>query len=359
MTEAKNRYGRTAARVHKALGRARRPSTPTIDIHSHILVPQAAAFAGPHLAKSAEPLSRFSDPLGREINAAQERDRLPFMLEIDKRLADMDLMGVDIQLVAPAPMQCYYGLGASEAATAHRLVNEGVAEFVARRPDRFLGLGIVSLQEPELAIAELETVMSKLGLEGVQILTNVRGEELSEERFGPFFAKAEMLGAFIMMHPSGFTHAERLQRWYLNNVIGNPLDTTVALHSLILSGTLARHPELKLMAVHGGGFLPAYSGRIDHAWGAREDTRADLALPPTTYLRLVYLDTVVFGAAQLQALLDLFGPDRLLMGTDYPFDMGEYDPIGHIAGLEQIDERTLAALAGGNAARVLGMQSPG
>jgi aminocarboxymuconate-semialdehyde decarboxylase len=354
MTAAKNRYGRTAARIHKTLGRARRPSTITIDIHSHILVPEAAAFAAAHLAQSAT--SSFSDPLGREINAAQERDRQPMMLEIDRRLADMDLMGVDIQLVAPAPMQCYYPLDQAEASTAHRLVNEGVAEFVSRRPDRFLGLGVASLQEPELAVAELETAVSRLGLKGVQILTNVRGEELSEERFSSFFARAEMLGAFIMMHPSGFTHADRLQRWYMNNVIGNPLDTTVALHNLIMSGTLARHPELKLMAVHGGGFLPAYSGRIDHAWGARQDAHAGLALSPTTYLRQVYLDTVVFGSAQLQALLDLFGPDRLLMGTDYPFDMGEYDPIGHIAGLERIGERTLSALAGGNAARVLGLR---
>ena len=150
---------------------------------------------------------------------------------------------------------------------------------------------------------------------------------------GPFFAKAEQLGAFIMMHPNGFTHGQRLTHYYFSNVLGNPLDTTLALHNLIFSGTLARFPELKLMAVHGGGYLPSYSGRIDHAWGARQDCHADLPLPPTTYLRQVYLDTIVFTYHQLAYLIDVFGPDRIVMGTDYPFDMAEYNPIGHVAGV--------------------------
>lgn len=137
------------------------------------------------------------------------------------------------------------------------------------------------------------------------------------ERYRPFFAKAEELGAFIMLHPNGFTHGERRTHFYLNNMLGNPLETTLALNNLILSGVLARFPNLKLMAVHGGGYLPAYSGRIDHAWGARQDSRGDLLLQPTTYLRQVYLDTVVFSYHQLAYLLDVFGPDRILMGTDY------------------------------------------
>jgi aminocarboxymuconate-semialdehyde decarboxylase len=192
-------------------------------------------------------------------------------------------------------------------------------------------------------------------LKGVEILTNVDGQELSDPKFQPFFAKAEQLGAFIMMHPNGFTHGERLTHFYFNNVLGNPLDTTLALHNLIFSGTLGRFPDLKLLAVHGGGYLPGYSGRIDHAWGARHDAHGELPLPPTTYLRQVYLDTVVFTYHQLAYLIDVFGPDRIVMGTDYPFDMAEYNPIGHIAGVRGMDEATLARIAGGNAARVLGL----
>jgi aminocarboxymuconate-semialdehyde decarboxylase len=355
MVDRKNRYGRTAARIHDADGRARRPSSTTIDIHAHIVVPQAAKLAQPHIDIKRIPLAHFADAASREINAQQEKDVGEVMTTIDRRLRDLDSMGIDIQVVAPAPGQCYYTIDAKVAEQAHRLANDGVAEYCSRKPDRFVGLGVVTLQEPEVALRELDYVMNDLKLKGVEILTNVDGQELSDPKFRPFFAKAEQLGAFIMMHPNGFTHGERLTHFYFNNVLGNPLDTTLALHNLIFSGTLARFPDLKLMAVHGGGYLPSYSGRIDHAWGARQDSHGELPLPPTTYLRQVYLDTVVFTYHQLAYMIDVFGPDRIVMGTDYPFDMAEYNPIGHIAGVGGMDEATLAQIAGGNAARVLGL----
>jgi aminocarboxymuconate-semialdehyde decarboxylase len=355
MIDQKNRYGLTAARKHDADGRARRPSSTTIDIHAHIVVPQAAAHAGPHMDLTRVPLAHFADAHVKEVNAIQDRDRATIMTTTDQRLRDLDKMGVDIQVIAPVPGQCYYAVDAKIAAVAHKLANEGVAEFVSRKPDRFVGLGVVTLQEPEVAVKDLEYAMS-LGHKGVQILTNVDGQELSDAKFRPFFARAEQLGAFIMMHPNGFTHGERLKPFYFNNVIGNPLETTLALHNLIFTGTLARFPDLKLMAVHGGGYLPAYSGRIDHAWGARVDAHGPIPLPPTTYLRQVYLDTVVFSYHQLAYMLNVFGPDRIVMGTDYPFDMAEYNPIGHIAGVDGMDDTTLRALTGGNAARVLGLK---
>jgi aminocarboxymuconate-semialdehyde decarboxylase len=355
MIERKNRYGRTAARLDDADGRARRPTSTTIDIHAHIVVPQAAAHAKPYIDHASAPLVRFSDAVSREVNAQQVKDVENVMTTIDRRLRDLDAMGIDIQVIAPAPGQNYYSLDARVAEVTHRLANDGVAEYCARKPDRFLGLGVVSLQEPELAVRELDYIMGHLKLKGVEILTNVEGQELSDPKFRPFFAKAEELGAFIMMHPNGFTHGDRLSHFYFNNVLGNPLETTIALHHLIFSGTLARFPELKLMAVHGGGFLPGYSGRIDHAWGARMDSHADLPLAPSTYLRQVYLDTVVFTYHQLAYLIEVFGPDRILMGTDYPFDMAEFNPVGHIAGVRGMDQTTLERIAGGNARRVLGL----
>ena len=355
MIDRKNRYGRTAARIHDADGLARRPSSATIDIHAHIVVPQAAKLAQPHVDISRIPLAHFADAATKEINAQQEKDVGEVMTTIDRRLFDLDKMGIDIQVVAPAPGQCYYSIDPKIAEAAHRLANDGVVEYCSRKPDRFVGLGVVTLQEPEIAVRELDYIMNDLKLKGVEILTNVDGQELSDPKFRPFFARAEQLGAFIMMHPNGFTHGERLTHFYFNNVLGNPLETTLALHNLIFSGTLARFPDLKLMAVHGGGYLPGYSGRIDHAWGARQDCHGELPLPPTTYLRQVYLDTVVFTYHQLAYLIDVFGPDRIVMGTDYPFDMAEYNPIGHVAGVHGMDEATLAQIAGGNAARVLGL----
>ncbi|MGB7577063.1 MAG: amidohydrolase family protein, partial [Pseudolabrys sp.] len=166
---------------------------------------------------------------------------------------------------------------------------------------------------------------------------------------------AEELGALVIIHPNGFTEGQRLSRFYFNNIIGNPFETTLALHYLIFDGVLERHPNLKIFAMHGGGYLGAYSGRIDHAWGARSDCHANLPKPPTSYLKKVYVDTVVFTPGQLKALVDTFGLDHVIMGTDYPFDMLENDPIGHIASVQGFDDQTRAALVGGNAKKMLGM----
>jgi aminocarboxymuconate-semialdehyde decarboxylase len=235
------------------------------------------------------------------------------------------------------------------------MVNDGLAEFVAGKPDRFVALGTVPMPDGHEAAEELERCMRRLGFKGVQILTNVAGRELSDPAFAPFWKKAEELQALVVIHPNGFTEAGRLQRFYFNNVIGNPLETTIALHYLIFDGVLERHPGLKLLAVHGGGYLGAYPGRIDHVWGARSDGHAGLPHPPTTYLKRVYVDTVVFTPHQLRALVDFFGVDHVLMGTDYPFDMADYEPIEHVASVESFDDATRAALVGGNAKRLLGL----
>src|SRR6476646_4297493 len=221
MIDRKNRYGRTAARIHDADGLARRPSSATIDIHAHIVVPQAAKLAQPNIDISRIPLVHFADAATREINAQQEKDVSEVMTTIERRLFDLDKMGIDIQVVAPAPGQCYYSIDPKIAEAAHRLANDGVVEYCSRKPDRFVGLGVVTLQEPELAVRELDYIMTTLKLKGVEILTNVDGQELSDPKFRPFFAKAEQLGAFIMMHPSGFTHGDRLTHFYFNNVLGN------------------------------------------------------------------------------------------------------------------------------------------
>jgi aminocarboxymuconate-semialdehyde decarboxylase len=264
-------------------------------------------------------------------------------------------MGLDMQVIKPPPPQCYYALPVDIAVEAARIVNDGIAEFVAQKPDRLKGFGSVPMPDGGEAAKELERCVSKLGFKGVQILTNVAGRELSDPAFAPFWKKAEELGVLVVIHPQGFTEAKRLSRFYFNNVIGNPLETTIALHYLIFDGVLERHPKLKLFAVHGGGYLGSYPGRIDHAWGARSDCHAGLPKPPTEYLKRVYVDTVVFTPYQLAELVRVFGADHVLMGTDYPFDMAEYDPIGHVAGVEGFDASTVAAIAGGNAKKLLGL----
>ena len=350
-----NRYAPTAARKHGRPGRDIRPKSTTIDIHSHVAVPAAAAFVQPHLDLSTIPLAHFATADTKELNRKQEADRRSRMTQYDERLKDMEAMGLDMQLVMPPPPQCYTTLPVEIAVKAARMVNEGIAEYIAKKPDRFLALGTVPMQDGKEAAAELARAMRELGFKGAEILTNVAGKEISDPAYAPFWAKAEELGALVLIHPNGFTEGRRLTRHYFNNVVGNPFETALALHYLVFDGVLARHPKLKILAVHGGGYLPAYSGRIDHAWGARSDARADLPEPPTSYLKKIYFDSVVFTPHQLEMLVRVFGADKILMGTDYPFDMGEYDPIGHLASVEAFDPATIAAIAGGNARRLLGL----
>jgi aminocarboxymuconate-semialdehyde decarboxylase len=351
-----NRYGPTAARPQGAKpGRTTRPQSVTIDIHSHIAIPPAAEFVKPHFDPTTIPLINFATPETKTLNARQDTDRRKLMTGHDQRLADLDAMGIDRQLVMCPPAQCYYTVPLDIAAKAARIINDGVAAYVAARPDRFVALGTVPMPDGNEAARELERCMTSLTFKGVQILTNVAGKELSDPAFAPFWKKAEELGAVVLIHPNGFTEARRFARFYFTNVIGNPLETTIALHYLIFDGVLERHPDLKIIAVHGGGFLGAYPGRIDHAWGARGDAKGGLPKPPSTYLKKIYVDTVVFTPAQLAALVATFGIDHVLMGTDYPYDMAEYDPLEHLAATESLDEAARAAIAGGNAKKLLGL----
>jgi len=350
-----NRYGPTAARAQGAKpGRALRAQSVTIDIHSHIAIPQAAELVKPHLDPATIPLVNFAAPETKALNARQDADRRAVMTGHDQRLADLDAMGIDLQLVMCPPPQCYYTVPLDIAVRAARIVNDGVAAYVAARPDRFMALGSVPMPDGNEAARELERCMTQLKFKGAQILTNVAGKELSDPAFAPFWKKAEELGAVVLIHPNGFTEAQRFSRFYFNNVIGNPLETTIALHYLIFDGVLERHPGLRIIAVHGGGFLGAYPGRIDHAWGARSDAKGELPKPPSTYLKKIYVDTVVFTPEQLTALVTTFGIDHVLMGTDYPYDMAEYDPLQHLATAASLDDAARAAVAGGNAKRLLG-----
>jgi len=354
MAQQWNKYGPTAARTHGKAGREVRPKSVTIDIHSHVGVPQAAKFVEPHLDWATIPLAHFANAETKALSQKQEAD-IRERAGHEHRLADLDAMGIDMQLIAPPPPQCYYTVPLDIAVKATQMVNDGIAEFCAKAPDRFRGFGSVPMTDANEAVKELERCVKELHFTGIEILTTIAGKELSDPAFAPFWKKAEELGVLVMLHPNGFTDASRLARFYFNNVIGNPLETTIALHYLIFDGVLERHPKLKILAVHGGGYLGAYSGRIDHAWGARSDSHGALPQPPTGYLKRIYVDTVVFTPNQLAELVRVFGADHVLLGTDYPYDMAEYDPLGHIAAVEGFDAATVAALAGGNTKKLLGL----
>jgi aminocarboxymuconate-semialdehyde decarboxylase len=317
-------------------------------------VPEAAALMKPHFRPELEPALGFNSEASKAVNHDQQAQIAPQLTTVVQKLADMDRLGIDMQVLSPAPPQYYYWADAELARTSSRLINERIAETVAAHPDRFAGLGTLPMQAPELAVAELRRCVSELGLKGIEISTNVAGAELSEERFRPVFAAAEELGVVVFLHPMGFTHGERLAAYYLNNVIGNPLESTIAVSHLIFGGVLDDHPALKICVAHGGGYLASYSGRMDHAFRHRADCQCCRELP-SSYLKRMYFDTVVFDADQLRYLVKKFGADRIMLGSDYPFDMGDADPVTFLAGTEGLADDELALILGGNAAALLGI----
>ena len=326
-----------------------------VDIHCHFLNTDAAAKMAPLNPAQYEPQIKFANALTREVNVKQMQERGPKLSSIELRLKDMDRMGVDVQAVSPAPQQTYYWAEPGLGLEVSRIINDRLAEIAAKWPERFVGLGTVPLQNVELAVGELERCVKQLGLRGVEINPNVAGRDLTDPSLNldRFFAKARELDIVIFMHPIGFTHAERFMDHYFNNVIGNPLDTSVGAMRLIFDGVMERQPGLKIVLPHAGGFIAHYWARMDHGWRARPDCRTVIKKPPTSYLRKFYFDTIAFDPQMLRNLIDQYGPQQVLLGTDYPFDMGEDDPVGLIDSVPRLSAADKRRIMGETAARLL------
>ncbi|MFI6930382.1 amidohydrolase family protein [Streptomyces sp. NPDC050287] len=239
---------------------------------------------------------------------------MPRLTEVAVRLAAMDAQGVDIQLVSPSPSHYHYWAGPRLAEKVCRLANEGTAAHCAKAPARLHGLGLVPLQHPDLAVEGLDHALAQ-GLRGVEISSHAPGPggtrevELSDPRLAPFWARAEESGALVFLHPFGCTLDERLDQWYLSNTVGQPTENAVALSHLIFSGVLDRHPDLKVIAAHGGGYLPTQIGRSDHAWRVRPDAQG-CAREPSSYLERLYFDSLVHDPDVLRELVRAAGPER-------------------------------------------------
>src|SRR5438128_9329817 len=337
-------------RVVKKRGKSLR-----VDIHCHYMNTEVAARVAHLNPAQHEPMAIHSNAATREANAKQVKERGAKLTDIAVRLKDMDRMGIDIQAVCPAPHQTYYWTEPGMGAELSRSINERLAEIVAQHPDRFVALGTVPLQDVSLALAELEHCVRKLGMRGVEINPSVRGMDLTDARLNleAFFAAVQKLDVIIFMHPIGFTHGQRLVDHYFSNIIGNPLETTVAASHLIFDGVLERHPKLKIVLPHAGGYLAHYWARMDHGHRARPDCRTVIKRPPSSYLAKMYFDTITFDPEMLRHMIDRFGPGHVLLGTDYPYDMGEDDPLALIGSVRGLKRAERDMIEGGNAARLL------
>ena len=330
---------------------------PSIDVHAHALLPavqQEVAKLPGHERQQQLDL-KGSGTESTAVNRAQLGRLGPLLIDPALRLAAMDTAGVDLQVISPMPLYHYWA-DRAVALRLTRLTNEGITELVAAAPDRFIGLGTVPLQHPDLAIDELTHAVNDLGLRGVQIGTSAGGLELADEALEGFWARAAELSAAVFIHPWGCSLGERLDRYYLANTVGNPVETAVALSHIVFSGLLDRHPDLRLLAAHGGGYLPTYLGRSDHAWQVRPEAHRS-AEPPSNYLRRIFFDSLVYTPQALRHLVEAVGPDRVVLGSDYPFDMGVADPVDRLlaAGLNPTDTDRIR---GTNALHLLGLTAP-
>jgi aminocarboxymuconate-semialdehyde decarboxylase len=328
----------------------------TIDLHAHVHVPQAETLAreNPRWTRFDEAARKALGENSYAYNFKQAEKNLSKSMNIELRLQDMDRMGVNIQVLSPSPAQYYQWADLELAKDLVRIQNEYIAETCRSFPDRFLGLGAVSLQHPKLALSQIEECTNNYHLKGAEIASNYGGKDLSSIEFEPFWERAEQLGAVILIHPSGSTLGDRTQPYYLSNIIGIPLDTTLALAHLIFSGVFDRHPRLRIIAVHGGGYFPSYIGRFDHGYQVRPESRT-MKHSPSEYLRHIYFDTVVFRPDILQGLVQRVGIEQVVAGTDYPFDMGDYGINNLFREVPDLDDEGQKAICSGNARRLLNL----
>lgn len=327
-----------------------------IDVHAHC-IPQTfrdwLAANGAECGATPVPRGEATavDYLGRRTTAPMPG----IATGLERRLTEMDRTGVDRQVLAGWIDLTGYELEGSKAVTYSRAHNDCLVEEAAAAPDRFQVIGTVPLQEPEAAVAELDRCMGELGMVGVEIATTIRGKALDEWDLDPFWEAAEERGAFILLHPMTPLTGVALDRLFLDNMVGRPAESTITLAGIILSGVLERFPALELCAVHGGGFAPYQMGRIDRGAAVRPDLFADrLAKLPSDYLKQIYIDTVLHDPGALRYAIDYFGVDHVMMGTDYPFPMGELEPVDFVKTVPGLSEAEVAAILGGNAERVIG-----
>ena len=266
--------------------------------------------------------------------------------DIPRRLNDMDATGVDVHVLSASPQTYLYNLDPSLSATVAAIQNDQMAKHVAAHPDRFMAIATLPLAQPARAADELKRVMTKHGFKGAMFASNVKGMNLDDPRFEPLWATAAELGAFMFVHPNNVAGADRLKSYYLANLIGNPLDTTIAAASLYFGGVMDRHPKLKVMLAHGGGFTPYQAARWEHGWKVRGEPKKNIKTQPKNIAKRFLYDTILHSAQTLEAMIGLVGVDHVMLGSDYPYDMAMMDCVGHVRGLKISDADKTAILSG-------------
>lgn len=326
----------------------------TYDVHAHCVPPGLIEILEREGGRHGLDIHRVD---GRRVVRIDGRSVGPVredLLDVDARLTAMDRMGVDVQLVSSWIGINGYTLPIDHAAGYARMFNETLALMVSAHPRRFLGLCNVPLQAPERAAEELRYAVERLGMVGAEIATTVAGTDLDDSGLEPFWAAAADLRCLILIHPDQVLPGRNGSPYFLNNTVGNAAETTIAVAHMVCSGVLERHPDLRLCLVHGGGYLPYQAGRLDHGYRSQPHLMGrELQRPPSDYLRRLYFDTVTHSAAVLQFLIDFARPEHVVLGSDYPFEMGDPDPVGSVRAAPGLDDEQRSLILGGNVSRLL------
>ncbi|MBI2359326.1 MAG: amidohydrolase [Deltaproteobacteria bacterium] len=332
--------------------------TKVIDIHAHYLpqpfieaVKEASAHYGGNVTSDSE---------GRVVIHIQGMDMGPIGKEnfdLRRRLTDMDRAGIDMQILSLTVPMVYWAKP-ELAVTLARLVNDEYARAAKDYPGRFGGFATLPLQDIDKGIEEMERAILDLGLQGVYIGSNINGKDFDHPELRPFFRRAVALNVPIFVHPAGVVGAERWGKHRLWNLLGNPFDTAIAMAKLILGGVLEELPDLTVCFAHGGGAFPYLKGRIDHGYKARRESTGEIPKLPSAYLEgNIYYDTILHDDAALAFLIASVGSDKVLLGSDYPYAMGDLDPVPAIKRLSSLSPSESEKILGGNAARLLNLDS--
>ena len=329
----------------------------TIDCHTHILTDETIGL----LAKEAPWVSPKLTPIDQDFAVLEIAGTAyrPFPRggwELERRFKDMDAAEVDVHVLSATPQTYLYDQDPAMTVATSALQNDQIAKLVKAHPDRFMGIATLPMQAPERAAEELTRAVTKLGMRGAMIGSNIAGKNLDDPSFEPVWATAEELGAFMIIHPANVAGADRLRSYYLANLIGNPLDTTIAAACLVFGGVLERHPKLNVLLVHGGGFVPYQAGRWAHGWHVRPEPKVNVKQSPEPWINRFYYDTILHAKPQLEFLVASVGPSRVLMGSDYPYDMGTGECVRQVDAL-WIEDTEKAAILNGNVVTLLGVTS--
>jgi aminocarboxymuconate-semialdehyde decarboxylase len=326
----------------------------SIDIHSHIMTEETMALIGKEVPALRPRLTAIdANDFVLEVAGTPYRPFPRGGFELERRFADMKASEVDMQVLSATPQTYFYEQEPAAAAACAAIQNDQIAKLVKAHPDKFMGIATLPMQAGELAAKELTRAMRTLGLRGAMIGSNAMGTNLDHPSYEPLWAAAAETGAFMLIHPANVAGADRLKSYYLNNLIGNPLDTTIAAACLVFGGVMERHPKLKVCLLHGGGFTPYQAGRWVHGWNVRPEPKVNVKQSPQKWIDRFYYDTILHAKPMLEFLVGSVGAGRVLLGSDYPYDMGTFECARQVKALS-INDADKAKVLEGNAVALFG-----